>query len=197
MRIDDYLVAWGVIPQGNETSKIVAQLQGELGNIPTDVGGYLRELYEEGIERRSQSSGTLFEYLIVSTFKKLGLTPFAYKAQLKPIPGIVWDIVFWNPKTSQPLVLFLTSSIRERYQLADAQAFRLKHSYPGAQMYLVSMGQKEVAVLSDKPFESLDGILFPDSKEFEQLVAKLQAIPRSQLSNDAIHGVIHNGRFIY
>ena len=197
MKNDDYLVAWGITKQSNKASQILALLQGEEGAVPANVGSHIRDIYESCVTEVKNVNGTIFEYLLVATLKKLGLTPFGYKATLEKIPSIQWDLVFWDPKTSQPIVLWLTTSVRERYMLADAQGFRLKYDFPGASIFLVSMHQKEVAGFHGHEFESLDGIIYPDSAEFSDLIDRIRKISRTELSNDAIRGSISSGRIIY
>lgn len=197
MKNDDYLVAWGLTKKSNKASQAIALLQGEAGSVPADVGGHIREVYENSISEVKNVNGTIFEYLLACTFKKLGLTPFAYKATLERIPHIQWDIVFWDPRSGQPIVLWLTTSVRERYMLADAQAFRLKHEFPNAKLFLVSMHQKEVAGFWGHKFESLDGVIYPDSPDFGRLVRDLESIPRSELSNSAIRGAVSAGHIVY
>jgi len=197
MKIDDYFIAWGIAKNSSKASRILAEIQGEAGGVPLDVGAHIRAVYKKAITEAANVNGQIFELLLCETLKKLGLTPFAYKANLKKVPNIEWDIVFWDAESSHPIILWLTTSVRERYQLADMQAFRLKHDFETAEVYLVSMDQSEVARFSATKFESLDGLIFPDSPEFGKLITRLGSMHRSPLSDSAISNEIERGRIIY
>ena len=194
--VNDYLVNWGIAKNTNKATEALIKFQGERGEVAQPVGAYVRELFRRCTDDTSNSSGAIFEYLIASTLKKLGLTPFAIKCKLKGIPNIEWDICVWDQETNQPIILWLTTTLRERIHTADAQAFRLKSSYPGARLYLVSMDSLDVARRVNYPFESLDGLLYPDSKEFEDLINRLKSIPRSTLSKDHVTAQLDLGTVI-
>jgi hypothetical protein len=196
MHEDRYLVRTGIATNSNRTSRELAHIQAENFTIPGKVGSYIRSVFREVVSRAPNSSGTAFEYICASVFLNQGLAPFALKARLKNVPAIEIDILFWDARISQPVVVQLTSSLRERYSLADIQAFRIKHSYPGAKVWLLCMSQEEVAHYSDYRFESLDGLLFPDSIEFESLLDALKDLPKSILGAAALENNIDRGKVI-
>lgn len=193
---DRYLVRAGIATNSNGTSRELGLVQGENFKISGKIGSYIREVFREVVSNKPNSSGTAFEYICGSVFLNQGLAPFAIKARLKNVATIEIDALFWDSRSSQPVIVQLTSSLRERYLLADLQAFRIKHSYPGAKVWLVCMSQDEVARYSDYKFESLDGLLFPDSPEFESMFESLKSLPKSMLGAAALENNIDRGRVI-
>lgn len=196
MHEDRYIIAANIAVSSNKASRELGRVQGKNFEIKGTCGSYIRDTYREVVRQVPSSSGSVFEYLCATVFHRLEMTPFAMKARLTRVPNMEIDILFWDTRTNQPIVIQLTSSLRERYSLADLQAFRLKSEYSGAKVYLLCMSQEEVAQRSDYPFESLDGLIFPDSEEFEDLIMLLNGIPKSELAVSSLETNVKSGRII-
>jgi hypothetical protein len=94
-------------------------------------------------------------------------------------------MLVWNGFDDSPWCMQLTSSLRERYKLADLQAFRVKAAYPLATICLLTMDQLETSRRKADDFEALDQLIYCGSSDFDDLIEKLR-YSRPQLSDEII-----------
>lgn len=200
--IDDYLVTAGLAKSRSTSTEFLARSQPGFDSVRAPYGEYIQEIWNSakrlGIASGPQS-GTLFEMLIGSVLIAAGFLPFYQKAELHRARNIESDFLFWDKETESPLCLELTSTLRERYKLADLQAFKIKASYPSAKFFQLTMDFKDAARRSTEDFDSLDGLIFPGSSEIDTVLQSVsgmslgQSAPLLQNKNTSLHFLNSDG----
>ena len=200
--IDDYLIRAGLAKSRGPSTEFIARAQKGFDSITEPYGDYIQEVWNSakrlGIASGPQS-GPLFEMLIASVFISAGFLPFYQKAELKFAGKIESDFLFWDERTESPVCIELTSTLRERYKLADLQAFKVKANYPKAKFFQLTMDYKDVSRRSPEDFESLDGLIFPGSGDIDKVlssVATLSLVGRAPLrenKNTSLHFLSKDG----
>ena len=171
--IDDYLIKAGLAKSRGPSTEFLARSQRGFDAIRRPFGDYIQEVWN-GAKRLGIDSGTLFEMLIASVFIGGNFFPFYRRGELASARKIESDFLFWDETSKAPICIELTSTLRERYKLADLQAFKVKAKYPGAKFFQLTMDYKDASRRSSEDFESLDGLIFAGSSEIEQVFRVLE-----------------------
>ena len=183
--LDDYLVKAGLAKARGPSTEFLARRQRSFNDVTEPYGDYIQDVWNDakrlGIGTGPQS-GPLFEMLIGSVFIAADVAPFFRRAELANARKIECDFLFWESSSEVPICIELTSTLRERYKLADLQAFKIKANYPNGKFFQLTMDYKDASRRSNKDFESLDGLVFAGSPQFESVIS---AIRKLKLSADA------------
>lgn len=200
--IDDYLIKAGLSKARTPSTEFLARAQKGFDSVKAPYGDYIQEIWNNakrlGIANGPQS-GPLFEMVVASVFIGAGLVPFYQKAELKAAKKIESDFLFWDEASQSPVCLELTSTLRERYKLADLQAFKVKANFPKAKFFQLTMDYKDAARRSSDDFESLDGLIFAGSSEIEKVLDAVKQLslgikaPLEENKNTSLHYLDSSG----
>lgn len=161
-----------LVPKTTETSDALEQIIGS-GSFPR----YPYSRFVEGVwaeaKERNQATGALFELLVAACIYDSGVQIFYRHARLNGCPTVESDLLIWSAFDSSPWCIQLTSTLRERYKLADLQAFRVKSAYPKAIFALLTMDQTDTSRRTSGDFESLDELVYCGSPAFDTLIQRM------------------------
>jgi len=113
---------------------------------------------EKLFENRSNynnHNGKIFELLLFQILKHENIIPFFYQAKLSLINNTIFDFVYLNKKMV-PIVLFLKTSLRERYKQAELEARLIKNIFPGAKCYIICLENDDKIEKYNKMIDSND-----------------------------------------
>lgn len=190
--IDDYLIKAGLAKSRSQSTEFLARSQKGFDSVQPPYGDYIRDIWNAA-KRLGIDSGPLFEMLIASVFIGANYLPFYQKAELALARKIESDFLFWDETKKAPICIELTSTLRERYKLADLQAFKVKANFPEAKFFQLTMDYKDAARRSSNDFESLDGLIFAGSEGVELLLSEIEkatlgkAAPLLENRNTTLH----------
>ena len=204
--IDDYLIKAGLSKAHTPSTEFLARMQRDFESVQAPYGDYIQEIWNSakrlGIASGPQS-GPLFEMLVASVFIGAGYLPFFQKAELHAAKKIESDFLFWDEINQLPVCVELTSTLRERYKLADLQAFKVKANFPNAKFFQLTMDYKDASRRSQEDFESLDGLIFAGSGEIEQVLEVLgqmspgKTAPLEENKNTTLHLMDQHGKVMH
>lgn len=166
---DHYLIQANLARTSGEASQFLSRQQPSFDSIGEEFSKHVESIWIEA-KRLSVDSGSLFEMLVGSIFIAADLTPLYSNAELKEAIGLEMDYLIWNSKSDAPVCFQLTSTLRERFRLADLQAFKVKTRYPRAEFHLLTMDAKDVARKKSTTFESLDSLIYCGDDSFDRLI---------------------------
>lgn len=182
---DGYLVRYGLTKSSNESSQFLARNQDSFDDVMKPYGSYVSDLWAEA-KRLGADSGPLFEMIIGSVIFSAGVSSFYRKTALARVPELEVDFLLLSEDKESPVCIQLTSTLRERYKLADLQAFKIKHYYPGAHVALLTMDSKDVARRDPSELKSLDDLIDAGTKSLDALVAVILQKAPHMLQGDEI-----------
>ena len=166
---DSYLLRYGLTKSSNDSSQFLARNQDSFDDVKPPFGRYVHGLWSEA-KRLGVDSGPLFEMIIGSVIFSAGVEAFYRKTALAKVPELELDFLLLGDDPNSPICIQLTSTLRERYKLADLQAFKIKHFYPGAYVTLLTMDSKDVARRDPAQLKSLDALIDAGSTGLDELV---------------------------
>lgn len=97
-----------------------------------------KELCGDKKHNYNNLNGKIFELLLLQILRHENIIPFFYQAKLSLINNTIFDFVYLNEKMV-PIVLFLKTSLRERYKQAELEARLIKNIFPGAKCYIICL----------------------------------------------------------
>lgn len=171
---DHYLIQANLARTSGEASQFLSRQQPSFDSIGEDFSKHVDSIWIEA-KRLGVDSGSLFEMLVGSIFMAADLTPFYSSAELMEASGLEMDYLIWNSACDAPVCFQLTSTLRERFKLADLQAFKVKTRYPSAEFHLLTMDSKDVARRKSTTFESLDSLIYCGDTSFDQLLKEVKS----------------------
>jgi hypothetical protein len=161
----------GFVLAPNDATKALSQLLLD-PNVPDyPYSRVVSTLWEKAKQRRV-ASGALFELIVSACLYDAKVSTFYRHASLECCPKLESDLLVWS-QYGEPWCIQLTSTLRERYKLADLQAFRMKSSYPNAVVFLLTMDQFDTAKRARTDFESLDELIYCGNESFDLLMERL------------------------
>lgn len=165
------LVDSGLVSTANDATRTLAQILVD-PEIPDYPYSRVVSTVWEKAKVRGEASGALFELIVSACLYDAKVKVFYRHATLERCPKLESDLLVWS-QFGSPWCIQLTSTLRERYKLADLQAFRVKSSYSNAAVVLLTMDQFDTAKRSRGDFESLDELIYCGNEAFDSLVDRL------------------------
>lgn len=172
MNEDAYLQDLRIISQSTKSTLSFARLQPSLDEITLPYSDYLRSIWSIAKDLEI-ARGWFFELAVASILSHSELRGYSRGVIFRGMAGTSFDLALWDVTSDSPITLQLTSTVRERYKLADLEAFKLKSKYPRSKCYLLTFDYTEAARLQSHVFESLNQVIFVGSDEFDHLVENL------------------------
>jgi hypothetical protein len=166
-----HLVSVGLVTATSDLTRIFVGICGR-PNVPSYPYSRFMSAFWDEASTHGQTSGALFELMVASCLYDARVGTFYRHANLQGSPKVETDLLVWT-REGKPWCIQMTSTLRERYRLADLQAFRVKASYQNAAFFLLTMDQFDTAKRSKKDFESLDELVYCGSAAFDSLIAQL------------------------
>ncbi len=165
------LVRAGLVAVPNDVTKVLAEILLD-PEIPAYPYSRVLNFVWDRAKLRGEASGALFELMVSVCLFDAKVNVFYRHALLEGCPKIEHDLLVWTPEGA-PWCIQMTSTLRERYKLADLQAFRVKSSYPKAIVVLLTMDQADTSKRSSRDFESLDDLIFCGNESLDLLIERL------------------------
>jgi len=169
-------------------SKIEAIISGKTGAIYQELLGdlefeiphqFMKQVWDNYELKypgsASNINGRLFELVVAECLAQKKVIPFYDQASLGLIPNSCFDILLYDKR--RPVALSMKTSLRERYKQAALEGFQLKQVYNSAQVYLITLDEKEgknvKKKISNDDIVGLDDCILATSQEFSDLINKL------------------------
>lgn len=168
---EEQLVSAGLVTATSDLTRTFVNIT-RIPNVPSYPYSRFMSAFWEEANSQGQTSGALFELLVACCFYDARVGTFYRHATLQDSPKVESDLLVWT-REGTPWCIQMTSTLRERYKLADLQAFRVKASYHNAAFFLLTMDQFDTSKRSRKDFESLDELVYCGSAAFDFLIEKL------------------------
>lgn len=168
---EEQLVSAGLVTVTSDLTSVFVGISGR-PNVPSYPYSRFMSAFWEEASSQGQSSGALFELMVACCLYDARVGTFYRHATLQDSPKVESDLLVWT-REGMPWCIQMTSTLRERYKLADLQAFRVKASYHNAAFFLLTMDQFDTSKRSKKDFESLDELVYCGSAAFDSLIEKL------------------------
>lgn len=165
-------LAPGLTSRAKDTSNALLEILAS-GDYPRYPYSRFIEAVWTDAKQRKQASGALFELLVSACLNDAGVRTFYRHGRLLGSPMVEFDLLIWSAFDSSPWCIQLTSSLRERYKLADLQAFRVKSSYPNAIVTLLTMDQEDASRRTNTDYESLDELIYCGSPVFDSFIQRM------------------------
>jgi hypothetical protein len=173
MHKDNYLLAVGLSEASTKATRAVAEIQPNFESVTTPYGEYIRRGWDS-LCKVNENSGSAFEILVSSVLFAGGLVNISRGVTLPNCENNPVDILIKDSKEQPIAALMLTSTLRERFRLADLQSFRYKSFHSGIQCFQLTMDRNEVARKSDYKFDSLDELIYTGGLRFDAMIAAMQ-----------------------
>lgn len=120
----------------------------DLGDLQKGVGYFLLHTIENcrsnaaarGKSPQSIASlgGNWLEYATLVALKEKKLLPAYWQAEFTAVPNNFNDVMVWS-KEYGPIIISCKTSLRERYKQADLEALALRHFFPDAKLFLLTL----------------------------------------------------------
>lgn len=168
---EEQLVSVGLVAATSELTSIFVDIT-RSPNVPSYPYSRFMSAFWEEASSHGRTSGALFELMVACCLYDARVGTFYRHATLQDSPKVESDLLVWT-REGMPWCIQMTSTLRERYKLADLQAFRVKAAYHNAAFFLLTMDQFDTSKRSKKDFESLDELVYCGSAAFDSLIEKL------------------------
>lgn len=180
---DKYLIEAGLAENSGQATQVFSMLQPSFDSIKASPSMYIRDIWEkfealDGVNNNLR--GSVFELLIGSIFLVNGLQPLYRQAEVTYVNNARFDYLLWE-NALRPISISVKTSLRERYKQADLEAWALKSVHKGAENYLVTLSQGEIATRQRKiedgtEFSSLDSMYLATDPKFDGFVEYLKGL---------------------
>ena len=170
MAADDYLLQLGLTVGLNRQTTNFAMAVPGIDVISEPYSSFVRRTWAD-FKQDDLASGDVFELLVAALLYHCGTGDFYRHATLKYLHHTDFDFLLWDQNDGAPMVIQCTSTLRERFRLADLEAFRVKHFFPNAKTFLLTMDYRDTARLSNYEFDSLDGLIYAGDAALDDLFA--------------------------
>lgn len=174
MHEDNYLLASGLAPISSRASQALGVVQSSFANVSAPYGEYVRETWD-ALAINGENSGPAFEILVASVLHVAGIERITRNVMLANCENNLVDILISNANGDPVAALMLTSTLRERFRLADLQAFRYKSFHQGIRCFQLTMDRNEVARKQDYRFDALDELVYAGGLRFDELLETLKS----------------------
>lgn len=166
-----HLVSVGLVTATSDLTRTFVDIT-RSPNVPSYPYSRFMSAFWEEASSQGQNSGALFELMVACCLYDARVGIFYRHATLQDSPKVESDLLVWT-REGMPWCIQMTSTLRERYKLADLQAFRVKAAYHNAAFFLLTMDQFDTSKRSKNDFESLDELVYCGSAAFDSLIEKL------------------------
>jgi hypothetical protein len=86
------------------------------------------------------AAGHWLEWALIIALKEEKLAPVWWQSEFDAVPKNYNDVLLWS-KEYGPVILSCKTSLRERYKQADLEAVALRHHYPKAKFFVVTLDE--------------------------------------------------------
>ena len=174
MPLDDYLIQTGIAKTLNRQTKNFAVALPSLEKVFAPYSEFTRKTWD-ALKQDGLDSGDVFELMIATLLYHSGISVFYRHATIKFLEHTDFDLLLWDEQNAAPVLLQCTSTLRERFRLADLESFRSKSFYPNAKTYLLTMDYRDTARLTDYKFDSLDRLIYAGDRALDELFEYLRS----------------------
>lgn len=176
-----YLVELNIAKNVNKSTEVFEKYfptQALLPDKTTPASEFIATCWDKFDNEARDLRGNLFEITLAMLFLHKGLIPFTMQAQLKLIPNVNYDFLFFTQDDRHPIVISAKTSLRERYKQAELEALAIRNVFQKSESHLVSLDEKEVEKrkqdIKNGNIIYLNSIVHARSQEFDELITRLE-----------------------